>query len=272
MSKRLLKQIIIAGIFLAIFGGLVFWIVYAVQPEPTCFDGKLNQDEIDVDCGGVCQPCELVYAQEVQTLWAKAIPTENDYYDLVALIKNPNPNYGSGEISYNFELYDNTNQLIAAYPAQTYLLPNQEKYLTKLRVLSPTKVAKTRLAIGEPEWERPLKEKPAGLYVKEKQYQLLPAEEAGFSQARAILVNDTDYNFDTVLIDVFLFSDLGELAAVNNYQVNNFFSGQKRDFRVIWLYSVRGKINRVEMQVETNLFNSENFIELRPEEEKFQEY
>ena len=27
------------------------------QPCATCFDGIKNQDEVDVDCGGVCQPC-----------------------------------------------------------------------------------------------------------------------------------------------------------------------------------------------------------------------
>jgi len=33
---------------------------YSCQEDPTCFDGELNQDEIDIDCGGVCIDCEPV--------------------------------------------------------------------------------------------------------------------------------------------------------------------------------------------------------------------
>lgn len=30
-----------------------------MQPDPSCDDGVVNQDETDVDCGGSCDPCEL---------------------------------------------------------------------------------------------------------------------------------------------------------------------------------------------------------------------
>ncbi len=272
MPKRLLKQIIIAFIFFSLVGGLSFWLFLSLRPDPTCFDGIKNQDETEIDCGGVCEPCELVYAQDIETLWTKAIPTQDNHYDLVALIKNPNPNYGSGNIPYSFKLYDNIGQLIDSYPGETYLLPHQEKYLTKLKVLSPIKVSEIKIKFGEITWKKPLKEKTTGLYVKEKEYRVLSEEETGYSRASAILVNDTDYGFDKVSIDVFLFNSIGDLAAVNNYQVESFFSGQKRDFITNWFYPIRDKISRVEMQVETNLFNQENFIDFQPEPEKFQEY
>ncbi|MBN1645915.1 IPT/TIG domain-containing protein [Candidatus Woesearchaeota archaeon] len=37
-------------------------------PEPTCFDSILNQDEIDVDCGGICSPCEEPTASFMQKI------------------------------------------------------------------------------------------------------------------------------------------------------------------------------------------------------------
>lgn len=40
------------------------------KPEPTCFDGLLNQGEVDTDCGGPCAPCpEQVVPEE------RGIPT-----------------------------------------------------------------------------------------------------------------------------------------------------------------------------------------------------
>lgn len=33
---------------------------YSCQEDETCFDGILNQDETEIDCGGVCMACEPI--------------------------------------------------------------------------------------------------------------------------------------------------------------------------------------------------------------------
>ncbi len=43
-----------------IVAGSVDGVVYQLtNPQPNCYDGILNQNETDVDCGGVCPPCEV---------------------------------------------------------------------------------------------------------------------------------------------------------------------------------------------------------------------
>ncbi len=37
------------------------------DPTATCFDNILNQDEEEIDCGGVCEPCEQIVEEPMPT-------------------------------------------------------------------------------------------------------------------------------------------------------------------------------------------------------------
>ena len=57
---RLLKQFLYGFFYLAILVSLI-WLVYSFEfkPAPNCFDGKKNQEETGIDCGGSCISCEV---------------------------------------------------------------------------------------------------------------------------------------------------------------------------------------------------------------------
>ena len=42
---------------------VIFSIFFSCQEQETCMDGIKNQDEVAVDCGGVCSPCPIEYPQ-----------------------------------------------------------------------------------------------------------------------------------------------------------------------------------------------------------------
>lgn len=42
------------------FFGLFLILAFSIGCEQTCYDGEMNQDEEDVDCGGPCIPCDSV--------------------------------------------------------------------------------------------------------------------------------------------------------------------------------------------------------------------
>jgi len=94
----------------------VFFLRGVLFPEPTCFDGKKNGFEVNVDCGGVCN---LMCAEEVKPLWAKAVYASRGLYDLVALINNDNINNSSKEIGYRFTLYDSNGSVQNIYVGST---------------------------------------------------------------------------------------------------------------------------------------------------------
>ncbi len=273
MAKRATKRIVIALVLVFILAGFAFLIYYLSQPSPTCSDGIQNQGEEDVDCGGPCSPCALVHIEEIEVLWTKAILAQENFYDLAAQIKNPNQNYGSSQVSYQFELYDSGNTLTGQYGGMTFILPNQTKYLLQIKAESVKPVSKVKLTFGEIDWQKPEDYQSPQLFIQQKEYRLLESDEVGFSQARAVLLNRTNFDFDKVDIDVLLFDSFHNLLALNTTEIRTVLAGQERDFVVTWFQEISGQVSSVEMEAETNIFDPTNYLSPRAgEPEEFQEY
>jgi len=276
MSRRLSKQLIIALIFLLILSGFGLLVYYFIQPAPSCFDKIQNQGEEGIDCGGPCSPCELVNIKEIEILWAKVLPGQNGFYDVAAQIKNPNQNYGSGQIPYHFELYDSQNNLVAQYSGSTFILPNQTKYLVQIKIKASQvsgQVNKVNLSFGEIEWQKLEDYQLPQLFIQEKEYHLLESQEPGFSQVRGILINKTNFDFAQVSLDVLLFDSFHQLLALNTTEVRTLLAGQERDFRTTWFKEIEGNVSSIEIEAETNVFDPDNYLPaVQRESERFQEY
>lgn len=274
MTRRTTKQLIIALIFFFILSGFGFLVYYLSQPAPSCSDGIQNQSEEGIDCGGPCPPCQLVYIKDIEVLWTKAMASQADLYDLAAQIKNPNQNYGSGQVPYQFELYDFNGNLIVQYPGLTFILPNQTKYLIQLKKQSIIgRPSQIKLSFGEIKWEKLEDYQPPQLFVQQKEYRLLTAQELGFSQVRGILINKTNFDFDKTSLDILLFNSSRQLLAVNATEIRALSAGQERDFVATWFRRITGQVTFVEVEAETNIFDPSNFLlPERGEPERFQEY
>ena len=83
----------------------------AIRPA-TCFDGRHNGEELDIDCGGAC---ELYCPQEVtplRLLWARPFQVTEDVVSMVAYLEHQNPAAGIKSIAYEFQLLDEAGQLV----------------------------------------------------------------------------------------------------------------------------------------------------------------
>ncbi|MFH1938318.1 MAG: FeoB-associated Cys-rich membrane protein, partial [Patescibacteria group bacterium] len=273
MTKRTVKQIIIALIFFLVLFSFAFLIYYFIKSGPTCDDGIKNQAEEEIDCGGPCSSCELINIEDIEVLWVKVISNQEGFYDLAAQIKNPNQNYGSGQVSYQFELYDIQDKFIAKYSGSTFILPNQTKYLIKVRVESNSMVNRAKLSFSQIEWEKPENYQFPELIVQQKEYRLLSDKETGFSQARAVVINKTNFDFNKIDVDILLFDSFRNLIAINSTEISTLLANQERDFTVIWFNKIDGQVVFVEMEPETNIFDPDNYLPVsRGEQERFQEY
>jgi len=273
MTRRVAKQLIIILIFLFILSGFGFLVYQLSRPAPSCSDGIQNQSEEGIDCGGPCLSCQLVYIEDIEVLWAKAMPSQGNFYDLVAQIKNPNPNYGSGQIPYQFEFYDSKNNLIGRSTDSTFILPNQTKYLLQIKAASPRPISRLELSFNEIEWQKIEDYQPPQLFIQQKEYRLLSSQELGFSQVRGILINKTNFDFAQISLDILLFDSSRQLLAVNATEIRALSAGQERDFAATWFEKITGQAAFVEVEAGTNIFDPNNF--LPPEKgglEKFQEY
>jgi len=273
MTRRTVKQIIIALIFFLILFGVVFLFYYLNRAKPNCFDGIKNQNEEEIDCGGSCQPCELIYIKEIEVLSTKAILNQNNFYDVFAQIKNLNQNYGSGHVAYEFELYDLQNNLIAQRSGSTFIIPGQTKYLIQTKIESDKQVNNVKLSFGSIEWEKLSDYQVPEFIIKQKEYRLLDGEDSGSSQAKGILINKNDFDFEKIDIDILLFNFSYQLVGLNNIEIRTLLAGEEREFVASWFNKIDNQVTFVEMEAETNIFDPSNYLPAeRGEVEEFQEY
>src|SRR3990167_6420723 len=64
--------------------------IYVKQTAPTCFDNKQNQDEEEIDCGGICSKECLGVIKNATSLFAKSFEISKGRYESIAVIDNPN--------------------------------------------------------------------------------------------------------------------------------------------------------------------------------------
>lgn len=80
---------------------------------PTCFDGKQNGNEVEVDCGGSCErACAHEVLPEPIVSWSRPFNVARGLNNLVAYVQNPNVNYTADPIPYIFLVYDKDNVLL----------------------------------------------------------------------------------------------------------------------------------------------------------------
>lgn len=117
--------------FISFFGALILIITgivtYILLPAPSCTDGRLNQDEEQIDCGGsFCAPCITERADNLIVLWSRFFEVRPGVYDAAAFVENVNLTLGARDVPYVFELYDAEGARIVSRRSVTYALPNKQ--------------------------------------------------------------------------------------------------------------------------------------------------
>lgn len=268
-KKRLVYALFWGVLFLLIMGALAdFFFV----PEPTCSDGKQNQNEARVDCGGVCAPCErVIQAKDIQILEKYVIPISSGRYDLVAFIKNPNDLFGTGAFDYTFHLLDDKGEVFQSIPGTSYILPAQDRYIMELEIISENVPAGIDLVIEPIQWEEFLEYEFPKLNVTNKFFEILSSGPE-YAKATAMVWNDSPYDFETVEIFVALRDESGSIIGINRTDMQTVNAGEKRDFPVYWKNVIEGKVVTVDVSAITNMFKNQNFIKRFSPTGRFQEY
>lgn len=120
------RRISIVGIIIAfLMITVVLPYAYTHREIPSCTDGKLNQGEHGVDCGGPCAIFCKAEAKELNVLWTKVFPIRTGDYDVVAYVENPNFEIGIQKFTYTTKLYDNKGDIIASRESEGFARPSE---------------------------------------------------------------------------------------------------------------------------------------------------
>jgi hypothetical protein len=267
-----MKRLIIVIVYLIIFFAIGFTIYLLTKPKPTCFDGKQNQNEEKVDCGGPCNPCEeKPVTQDLQVKEKAFVYGGPGRYDIMARIYNPNNQYGSAEFSYKFILKDSSGNKLVEREGKSFILPAETKYVLGSNLETPGSPQVAEIELGETRWEEFAGFEEPQLNIYHKQYNAVSSQPV-FSEATGLLRNESTFDFAAINISVVLRDASGAPVAFNSTAMNTVNAGEERDFRLIWPLAFPGEVRNVEMEAEADVFDSQNFLRRYLPESEFQKY
>lgn len=262
MENTQRKKYIIISVYAILFLLIIFSLYFMFKPKETCFDGKQNQNERGIDCGGVCQKeCNLIRAQELTIGKIGIVPSGiTGKYDFYAKISNPNAVFGNKNFTYEINLKDESGGIIATKKGSGFILPAEEKYIVENNIESPSVPFSEEFKILSSDWVKfeDYYEKP-DIQIINKNYSEISGG-TGFANAQGLLRNRSPFDFDSIKVQIILKDSDGNVLALNSTQMQTIKAGEDRDFKAFWPSSFPGTVSTMETQAEVNIFNSEAFL------------
>jgi hypothetical protein len=127
--KRFLKQLVYGILYLSVFSGIGIAVYYNFFiPEQTCFDNIKNQNEEALDCGGVCESCELKTLNLISGE-AKAFSAGKLKSNILVRIENPSSNYFLQNFDYEFGVFSGLGPKLFSINNKSSILPKEVKYI-----------------------------------------------------------------------------------------------------------------------------------------------
>ena len=268
--SRSIRRTVAIILFLA----LLYWVWQYFQKPPasTCVDDIKNGQEEGIDCGmlacGFECPVDLGSPQVIST---KLISASLNDYDFVAEIKNPHTDYGSSEVAYELKLLKGNNQELLTEEGIFYILPNQTKFLILPFLTTEQNVSEINFKIKSAVWQKIDSMSSVTLAATRQSYTVLDGGNS--SSLEAVILNDSDFDFDTIDIDIALRNKYGSVIAVNKSEINTLLAHTERGFKVVWPFPINEDVAEIEIMPTTNLFDNYNFIKRYGSGlEQFQQY
>ncbi|MDB5188531.1 MAG: hypothetical protein JWM92_129 [Candidatus Nomurabacteria bacterium] len=143
---------------MVVFFAVVAFAIYhkANNVAATCFDRKQNQSEAGIDCGGPCNNYCAYQLSDPIVEWVRVFPVTPGIVDAVAYVKNNYPTAAAQNVSYDFKLYDASNNVVADRTGSTFLGPAGETAIVETLIpIANSTVALTRFSFTDPiAWQK----------------------------------------------------------------------------------------------------------------------
>lgn len=253
LSWRARRQLIIALILAIILGGIGFLFASRFIPEPTCFDNRKNQGELEADCGGPCAPCELRNPAALKIFWARAVEARPGFYDVAALIENVNEALSSREVRYEFILFDDLGS-VAFRQGTTYIFPRERTYVIEANLETSRVPTRVEFKMSDVSWEV-LKDGTERILVERRDYALGEENGRKRSLVEAALLNRASVGFKEVEVLFVVLDEKENVLGVNKILVEDFLPGMQRTVKSVWPREFEGEVAKIIVEPRVNLFD-----------------
>ncbi len=249
------KKLVIAIIFFLIIGGIGFWIYRSVvppTPPPT--------------------PNPTVNLVPLKIVFSKLFNIQNNDYDFLAKISNPNADYGSGNVEYALTFYNAGGQQVLSKTGSFYILPGQTKYVIDSPLRFEQLVSRADFKITSVDWQKLdlLAASGAALLVKNASFVQINQSSA-FAKAGGEIFNSSDFDLNKVDVTVVILDQFQTPIAAGRTEIRTFLARTTRGFETTWFAPFVGQTNRADAEASTNVFENSNFLRQYGGQEKFKQ-
>jgi hypothetical protein len=252
MDYRRQKQVIIGLIsFIGFFAALlVFVFLFADMRLPAPTKPQRTADK------PLFRDLEVVFADFFEI-------KKHGTYDALAYIKNPNLEYGSSNILYEFIFLDIGGREMYKISGESFILPKEARYIIEpaLKLTGELDSDSARpigveFRVQGVTWQRLAPFSSAGLGLSETN--LIRDASASASRYSGIVNNKSPYNLKNVEAHVVLYAG-GKPVAAGRTDMQDLLRGTARSFQVLWPYILADDVS-IDARVESNFFENSNFI------------
>lgn len=262
LDRRRQKKIAIGFVYSMVVTLLGVGVYFLFRPLPTCTDGKKNQNEIDIDCGGICGACkEDPIVEDMVVLETAWVPSgKPGKYDLLARVSNVNDDIGASSFTYTFQVFDISGTVLTEISGSSFILPRDDRYLFEMGIPLSQSPSRIELTISDIQWEQltEYREKPP-LNIYNRKYERISSG-VGFGRATGLVANESAYDFESVLIMVVLRDADGKSLAIQQNEMRTLKAGEQRDFTLVWPDPFSGDVAKVDVRSSANIYRSDSFI------------
>ena len=261
-SQRIIKRLVIILIYIIIISAIGTALFYLSRAKPTCNDGKINQGEEKIDCGGPCQKCEEIpKIESAQILEKKMIPSGGNKYDALVKIKNPNSLFGIENLGYTFNFLDASGRVIIQKEGTSFLLPAETKYLFVFNADLTEKPASLDFRIKSYKWQKFLDYEEPNIVSYQKEFSFMSGGPE-FAGLKLKIQNKSGYDLRKITTKTVLRDRQGNPVAINETNNNDVQINEEREVVFRWSepFSQDIDVQNIEIEEEANVFSDENFM------------
>jgi hypothetical protein len=240
--KQTLYSIFYATFFFAIVAGIYF--VFLRNPA-SCFDGRKNQGEEEIDCGGPCEPCEIKKLVPLQVVTTRVFRSDS-VTTLFAELRNPNSTFGAASFSYTWHLFDALGEPIETLSGESFIYPGEIKYFVEpLSDASLKKISQVDFAVATSslKWKR--KEEFSQLLMQFREVENSQNKDEITTQG--VIVSGETLPFNVLRVGALYFDATGRLIGASKTELRDIRPFEERFFKIVYRTSLKADLAKTRL-------------------------
>lgn len=228
---RIFKLIIYGLLYLIIIIAVIFGLYILVMPDnSSCFDGKQNQGETGVDCGGPCDLCEIKDLIPIQVSNIDIFDIGDGMSSILLEFRNPNHSFGAYVYEFDLVLYSSTNEILYQQEISTLVYPSEVKRMVLPKVkVEAGRVFRSETLLKELEWAPVLDFFNPSSQIRELRVQLLSPDKLLIT---GILKNDNQFFVSKAYVNAVVLNKNRQVVGLSRTVATSLSPKQERFFQV----------------------------------------